>query len=60
MKETEVESDRYYLIGKERRWKKSNAATIRIQDGKLIPNSVRPALPEVEVDHIESDHNVHD
>ena len=56
MKETEIENNRFYLIGSERRWKKSNAATIRIQDGKLIPNSTRPASPHIEVDHIEPEH----
>jgi len=53
MKETEIENNRFYLIGRERRWKKSNAATVRIEDGKPVPGSARPASPNIEVDHIE-------
>ena len=53
MKETEIENNRFYLIGSERRWKKSNAATVRIQDGKPVPGSARPASPDIEVGHIE-------
>jgi hypothetical protein len=53
MKETEIENNRFYRIGNERRWKKSNAATVRIQDGKPVPRSARPASPNIEVDHIE-------
>lgn len=53
MKETEIEDNRFYQIGNERRWKVSNAATVRIQDGKPVPGSARPASPNIEVDHIE-------
>jgi len=53
MKETEMENNRFYQIGNERRWKTSGVATVRIQDGKPVPGSARPASPDIEVDHIE-------
>ena len=56
MKETNIESGRFYQIGNERRWKKSNAATVRIENGKPVPGSARPASPDIEVDHIEPKH----
>jgi len=56
MKETEIENNRFYLTGNERRWKKSNAATVKIQGGKPVPGSARPASPNIAVDHIEPEH----
>lgn len=53
MKETQIESNRFYWIGNERRFKKSNAATIEMKDGKPVPGSDRPASPNKFVDHIE-------